>query len=108
MSNVTFALYIIGIAVLATGCGQRPSGGPLRASQNGTQAEVDQPDEAARVLAEFEKGTASGSEGERTSAVYALDKYVRNHAIVVDRLIEMLRSHTKIPPCAARRPEYSP
>jgi hypothetical protein len=49
-------------------------------------------EEATRALAEFEKGTASASNGERVSAVYALDKYVRKHAIVVERLLKMLRS----------------
>lgn len=65
MSNANFTPFIIGIAVLAAGCEQRPSGNQLRVKQNTTQAELDQPrpgdDEVARALVEFEKGTASDS-----------------------------------------------
>ena len=88
MSHITFALAVIGIAVLAAGCGQRPAGGLLGVTRNTTQGD----DEVARALVEFEKGATSGSVGERVNTVYALDKYVRKHAVVVERLIEMLRS----------------
>lgn len=81
MSNVHFAYIVIGIAAMATGCRQQ------------TLAQNTSVDEAARALADFESGIASGSIAERVRAVEALDKHVRNGPIVVERLVEMLRNH---------------
>ena len=97
MSKVNFALFVLGIAVWAAGCRQRPGDDPRRVTRNAKHAETDQPEpdieEATRALVEFEKGITSGSKSESLSAVYALDKYVRKHAIVVEQLLKMLRGH---------------
>lgn len=50
-------------------------------------------DEVHIALERFERGISSGSRFERVDAVYALDKYVRKHTIVVDRLVNLLRDH---------------
>src|SRR5262245_3280026 len=86
MSNAKIALFAIGIALLTLGCGQRPGSGQIRA----TQAQLA--DDAARALEEFEQEITRGSTSERESVVYSLDKYVRQHAIVVERLLKMLHS----------------